>query len=273
MATKVTLKNINIEAFSAFFVDINITGEKQIVDIYHENGSYTIESRGHTKSRNFVKCVEADLSTMCEEISTKKAFSHIKIPIISIKKLIELLRIYSKDTDVCMNLSCKEVEDHLVVENFDVKSPKKTTKLAMAEITLVQYIAKNTWENLVQDNAILTEFTLNEFDITDIKKLLRFESESQSDVKVKELKKFAIDFSGENSKIASFDGNWEIDLCVEGDFEGKRIFPSILITSMTNNTDYECRYVKSNSRDITYLLVSNSDLRTTFAVISEQLRK
>lgn len=269
---KVTLKNINIESLISFFTDINI-GEKQIVDILDCDGVLTMISRGHTKPKDFVKSVESDLSVMCSDVVSEQSISHLKIPIIDIRKVIELLRIYSKDTDVNINLTCKNVDGVLVAHGFEMKSKKKSTKLKMADISLVQYIPNNVWDGLLSNIEVLSSFELSELDIMDIKKLLRYENESQADLKVKEIRKFRIRFDGESSKVLSYDENWDIDISTVGDYSSDCVFPSILFTNMPSTSVFTCQFVKSTARDVSYLIVSNSDLRTTYVVISGEYKK
>ena len=266
----VAIKNINIEAFISFFNDIDIKA-KQVIDIYKtEDGKHEIVSRGHTMTRDFVKVVESDFDIMCQEIVSKSDYNHIKIPFIEIKKFVELLKIYTDDENVTINLSCDEKSGSLVVAKLEVKSKRKSSRLPMADISLVPYLQKDVWENLLNSTERLSFFGLSQMDVVDVKKLMKYSAESQANVKVKEISKFRVKFDDCQTTIMSYEDRWNINIPTDSSFTGDFVFPSVLFKHLSSTNVYDCSFVKATGRDIKFLIVSNETLRTTCVVIAEK---
>jgi hypothetical protein len=266
----VTIRNINIEAFISFFNDIDIKS-KQVIDIYKtEDGKHEIVSRGHTITRDFVKVVESDFDVMCQEIVSKSDYSHIKIPFIEIRKFVELLKIYTDDEQVSINLSCDEKGESLVVVKLEVKSKRKSSRMPMADISLVPYLPKDIWENLLRSTERLSFFGLSQNDVTDVKKLMKYASESQASAKVKEISKFRVKFEDGQTTIMSYEDRWNIDIPTDGSFTGDFVFPAILFKHLSSTNVYDCAFVKAMGRDTKFLIVENKTLRTTCVVIAEK---
>ena len=268
--TSVSIKNINIEAFISFFNDIDIKS-KQVIDIYKtEDGKHEIVSRGHTITRDFVKVIESNFDIMCQEIMSKADYRHIKIPFIEIKKFVELLKIYADDEQVAINFTCEDKGGSLVVVKLEVKSKRKSSRMPMADISLVPYLQKDIWENLLQNTERLSSFSLSQNDVVDVKKLMKYASESQANAKVKEISKFRAKFEDGQTTIMSYEDRWNIDIETESSFTGDFIFPSILFKHLSQTNVYDCVFVKAVGRDTKFLIVSNETLRTTCVVIAEK---
>lgn len=266
----ISIKGINIEAFISFFNDIDIKS-KQVIDIYKtEDGKHEIVSRGHTITRDFVKVVECDFDMMCQEITSKSDYGHIKIPFIEIKKFVELLKIYADDEQVSINFTCEDKGGSLVVVKLEVKSKRKSSRIPMADISLVPYLQKDIWENLIQNTERLSSFVLSQNDVVDVKKLMKYSSESQANAKVKEISKFRAKFEDGQTTIMSYEDRWNIDIQTDSSFVGDFIFPSILFKHLSQTNVYDCVFVKAIGRDTKFLIVSNESLRTICVVIAEK---
>lgn len=250
---KIKFKNLKVKAMLDYIEDSNIK-EKQILEI--KDG--IISSRGHNMLKTFVKSTECEISDLIENFQYPDGFNEnvrISLPFNDLKKVIEMLKIYlptgnTDDIKIDGEFECQYQESELryVVCIFLVKSGKIKTKINMGEISMIQYLSPEVWENISSIKDSMYSFKITSQELIEIKKLFKFENEIAKNT-VKEAKKFIIELDSKTITFSSFEDKWETDYATltsgKSPEKGKHVFSSIIIDKMDVKKDHDWHVIKS----------------------------